>query len=194
MAEKKTCVNLWPLYSSWRNPHHFSFSKLTDFHHPHSMFFIGLPVAHAGSRGIFSRTPAQILGFGALRCLLVRGCVILFWFWQAFFKKSQMCQMFLFSLVRNVRKTTNPKIWAGVLEKIPLAVGPCLQAMIWSLSSIVKKSSAEMNARHYRLCHQNWKFFSRENSLPSNYEPLYSETCPKNLYRISFLSVWKRAE
>ena len=29
-------------------------------------------------RGIFSRTPAQILGFGALRCLLVRGCVILF--------------------------------------------------------------------------------------------------------------------
>ena len=28
-------------------------------------------------RGIFSRTPAQILGFGALRCLLVRGCVIL---------------------------------------------------------------------------------------------------------------------
>ena len=70
-----------------------------------------------------------------------------------------------------------------------LAVGPCLQAMIWSLSSIVKKSSAEMNARHYRLCHQNWKFFSRENSLPSNYEPLYYETCPKNLYRISFFFI-----
>ena len=30
----------------------------------------------------------------------------------------------LFSLVRNVRKTTNPKIWAGVLEEIPLAVVP----------------------------------------------------------------------
>ena len=34
-----------------------------------------------------------------------------------------MCQMFLFSLVRNVRKTTNPKIWAGVLEEIALYLG-----------------------------------------------------------------------
>ena len=31
-----------------------------------------------------------------------------------------MFLLFLFSLVRNVRKTTNPKIWAGVLEEIPL--------------------------------------------------------------------------
>ena len=38
---KKTCVNLWPLYrrEEQLNPHHFSFSKLTDFHHPHSTFF-----------------------------------------------------------------------------------------------------------------------------------------------------------
>ena len=26
-------------------------------------------------------------------------------------------------MLRNVRKTTNPKIWAGVLEEIPLLVG-----------------------------------------------------------------------
>ena len=38
-----------------------------------------------------------------------------------------MCQMFLFSLVRNVRKTTNPKIWAGVLEEIPLQKGSQFQ-------------------------------------------------------------------
>ena len=45
-----------------------------------------------------------------------------------------------------------------------MVVGPCLGAMIWSLSlsSSLKKSSAEMNARHYRLCHQKLEILQKE--------------------------------
>ena len=56
-----------------------------------------------------------------------------------------------------------------------MVVGPCLGAMIWSLSlsSSLKKSSAEMNARHYRLCHQKLEILQKEKILFgwSNYEP-----------------------
>ena len=62
----------------------------------------------------------------------------------------------------------------GLLLLLCMVVGPCLGAMIWSLSlSSLKKSSAEMNARHYRLCHQKLEILQKEKILFgwSNYEP-----------------------
>ena len=82
-----------------------------------------------------------------------------------------MCQMFLFSLVRNVRKTTNPKIWAGVLEEIPLTLisskmqfykSNCRHNYFdkfWRLLSSMTKTEEHANLKiSKKECYSYWLF------------------------------------
>ena len=72
------------------------------------------------ARAISSRTPAQILGFVVLRTFLTKENKNIWHIWLFLKKACQNQNKITQPLTSKQRKAPNPKIWAGVLEKIPL--------------------------------------------------------------------------
>ena len=75
-------------------------------------------------RAISSRTPAQILGFVVLRTFLTKENKNIWHIWLFLKKACQNQNKITQPLTSKQRKAPNPKIWAGVLEKIPLEESP----------------------------------------------------------------------